>query len=1055
DIMDKELAYLLWNALDGKDVHCLLIMDCCHSGNNTRAAIEAGDSGIRYRHLPSSRSRIPFHKYLGYDTGFYEVKDGKAGVRVARYVHLAAAQDAEKAQESSLGGLFTSKLVDVLRSGGTARSYRELVQGLTVTVSNRATQQHPVAFAREPVDLDLPFLGGGVRPYQPSFEVRYDFGAGRWTLYGGALHHIYPSAEGSPTTVRITGLPGEITVTEVGALTSVLDGSAIPEALQSDESLRAVVVRMAAPKLRIALSPDLQAAASPRAALEAAYLTGAYNHFAIDFSPGASAPDYLVRLTGEGAYALTRPGSDLPLFMRRKEADGFLNDVALVARWIGVADLKNERAQLSRDDFAFTLERIEGTALNRGNMAEWDGFAAETLPLAPDAETVFSYRGEQQPAFRLKIELKNPAIGECYIGALYLDSLFGMDPSFIDPDNARLVRGGEPLYLTWKDAGRYRKTIPLRVERGYRELNVNEVTEYLKLFVATERVDLERYRQEKLKLDKALVSTRSFKGVGMEEEETTRGADTADWNVFTFPFRIAGPNKEQKITDGMPAAFSSFTIEAPAGFSATVFAATGSDVQQKRATASRSADADTAQLVRQVAPPEGIWGEALSGETPFAPSLSAAAGAAVQVVELFPEGSAPLQLAEGTELLIRPKGTRSLPPEGLEETTIPYGFDAVSGLYFPVGYTDAEGTIHIAQLPEPTAGTLRGTEPLTRSLGGSIKLFFKKIFRKDRLNTLTLYVNREGKPWTEVSTDPQEIREVLGKTGSASVLLLLHGIIGDMKSITAGLKEAAAFSSVTQYVLTYDYENLSTPVAQTARQLRAALDEAGFGAAGHGQKLCIMAHSMGGLVSRCLVEKEGGSAFVSQVVFIGTPNGGSEMAHLRTSVGNLLTHALNVTGPLKLAITGLSFLLKKLEWNPLHTLAELDPGSDLLRELAGSRPPDGIPYFILAGDVTQLGLDYSGSDYFLKKVAEAVKRNIVYPALTRTLYGQKPNDIAVTLDSMQAIAGFPKENLHVVASDHLSYFTEEVCHEKLLQLFACAALPTAKPQTETIENLPV
>jgi len=77
DVIDKELGYLLWDALKDKKVHCVVIMDCCHSGNNMRGAV--ADKTLRFRHIPSSKNKVPLEKYLGYDTNgnFYEIKNGK------------------------------------------------------------------------------------------------------------------------------------------------------------------------------------------------------------------------------------------------------------------------------------------------------------------------------------------------------------------------------------------------------------------------------------------------------------------------------------------------------------------------------------------------------------------------------------------------------------------------------------------------------------------------------------------------------------------------------------------------------------------------------------------------------------------------------------------------------------------------------------------------------------------------------------------------------------------------------------------------------------------
>jgi len=122
DIVDKELAFLLWDCLKDKDVHCLVIMDCCHSGNNVRKTAAVDERLWRSRHEKPAGFILPLEDYLGYDQGFYTINDGIAAIPIARHVHLAASRDSENALELDGGGLFTSRLLELLRSGGTRKS---------------------------------------------------------------------------------------------------------------------------------------------------------------------------------------------------------------------------------------------------------------------------------------------------------------------------------------------------------------------------------------------------------------------------------------------------------------------------------------------------------------------------------------------------------------------------------------------------------------------------------------------------------------------------------------------------------------------------------------------------------------------------------------------------------------------------------------------------------------------------------------------------------------------------------------------------------------------
>ncbi|MEP7233276.1 MAG: caspase family protein [Ginsengibacter sp.] len=1037
DIIDKELAFLLWDALskgekdadtEKKGPHCLVIMDCCHSGNNTRAAARLTD--IKFRYESPSDDKIPLDKYIGYHQGFYKITNGNAKIKIARYVHMAAARDSEKAQESFSGGLFTSKLIEVLRTGGTSKSYRELVQVLSITINNQASDQNPVAYARVEKDLDLKFLGNGIKAYQPSYEVRYDFAANKWILYGGAFHAIVPASGNAKTIVKINKgqVEVEIEVKEVGPFTSILDSVAMAS-LDKEIGYQAVIVRMANRLTKVGLSSKLLSQTLLLENIKNAYKKGSYLFFEIDFENAKENIDYLVQLTDDNNYVLTKQGSDMPLFKREINAVEFLKDVDAVCKWVSVSELENSKTKFSKDDFIFNLEKIEGSIVEAETIKEWDSYKGVLLQPIPGNEIIFSYKGENRPAFRFNISLsKTSTQGSCFIGALYMDNRFGIEHNLIDLDKGQLQNGGSQLDLSWKPDENEYKTIPLDFDPFYSDLNIPEISEFLKIFISSKPLNLERYKQDSLELDEGARSTNRSIGLGAPR---TRGtAEQDDWTVFTFPFRIVGPNKEKKLEEGKPSEFSSFTIEVPKNFKATAFVATGNDLQQKLRFGTRSADA----LTQMVSPPENIWGDIESAETPFGKGLSVSADNGIQVLELFPEDpSKPLKINEGEEILIRPKKTRDIATHAGDETIIPFAYDEKTQLYFPVGFSDDNGVIHILQLPAPTAGLIRGEEKLTRSIGGSIKLFFKKIFQSKTLNTLSLYKLDPGEPWQKITDDPKKMKMVFDENINATVVLLIHGIFGDTKSITGSLMEVPGFSNAVQFVLAYDYENLASPIKKTAERLHEYLSDAGFGS-GNGIKLSIAAHSMGGLVARCLVEQPGADAYVKQLIFAGTPNAGSEMAHLKSAAMGLLTHAMNVTGPVKYVITGLSFLLKKLELDPGKTLDEMNPGSDFLQKLALSNEPANISYSIIAGDTSLLKNGYKGDDFFLKKLADMLEKGVVYPGLTFALFNKKPNDIAVTLDSMRTIPGFDNTRMYVLASDHLTYFSEDVSRKKLIEL---------------------
>ena len=217
-------------------------------------------------------------------------------------------------------------------------------------------------------------------------------------------------------------------------------------------------------------------------------------------------------------------------------------------------------------------------------------------------------------------------------------------------------------------------------------------------------------------------------------------------------------------------------------------------------------------------------------------------------------------------------------------------------------------------------------------------------------------------------------------------------------------------------MLSYDYENLATPIDETARALGADLEAVGLGA-GHGKNVTVLAHSMGGLVSRHFIERGGGDKVVDHLVMCGTPNEGSPFGRIgsaRKVLEVLATIGVNFApqfcGP-ALMLLGRS---KKLT----PTLEQMNPDSDFLSELNSGAVPT-TRYTILAGDVGRYQ-DPPGSGF--GNLVTKVGRGPAFDAL----FAGRANDIAVAVESI--VAQLPVRNAATVRIDaachHLNYFTD-------------------------------
>src|SRR5262249_50759789 len=143
----------------------------------------------------------------------------------------------------------------------------------------------------------------------------------------------------------------------------------------------------------------------------------------------------------------------------------------------------------------------------------------------------------------------------------------------------------------------------------------------------------------------------------------------------------------------------------------------------------------------------------------------------------------------------------------------------------------------------------------------------------------------------QVRYDPEKdhVRQKVAKANR--IALFIHGIVGDTRVMASSLKRAGLDKSY-DLVLTFDYERLNDPISDTANPLKERLVDVGLGL-GHGKSLDLIAHSMGGLVSRWFVEREGGNKQVSRLVLLGTPSGGSPWPPVAEWASNALALGLN------------------------------------------------------------------------------------------------------------------------------------------------------------------
>ena len=271
------------------------------------------------------------------------------------------------------------------------------------------------------------------------------------------------------------------------------------------------------------------------------------------------------------------------------------------------------------------------------------------------------------------------------------------------------------------------------------------------------------------------------------------------------------------------------------------------------------------------------------------------------------------------------------------------------------------------------------------------------------------------------------------------ILLYIHGITGDTRSMVPSARwqsdDPLSRTLADRYdlILTFDYENINTTIEDTARVLKQRLEAVGLGQ-GHGKTLHIVAHSMGGLVARWFIEREGGNTVVQRLIMLGTPNAGSPWPKVQDWATIALGIGLNALSSVVWPVKILGDLVIAIEAIDV-TLDEMNPESTFYRSLEAS-PDPGITYTLIIGNTSLRPTVAEGGSGEEESTIVRLLRRLPQKLLhegTALAFFRQPNDIAVSVVSAKAVPSNRSTELeiHEVACDHLTYFTARAGLEAL------------------------
>ncbi len=1026
DLADKELAQLIAGlAANGPQV--TVVLDCCHSGTGTRIAAE--DSAVA-RRAPTDTRQRPASTFLlspqeatafalstGRDTlqtgGWFALPGG-------RHVVLSACRADETARELTLGGeqrgVFSFYLLETLKRAGTALSCRDLFKRASALVRATVAEQSPQIEATVVGDLDQPFLGAGGAS-RATYTVSYDREAG-WVLDGGAVNGLpaplgdecvwlalFPFDADLADLTTLAGAVGAARITRVFPTRSTV-AITMHEGVTADPrtSYKALVTALPLLPLPIAFTGDTAALDLARDALAHAGPTGGPSLLVRESDPAEAACFLHAQ---NGAYRIQRSGDGYPLVVA---TPGFHPEGARlaverlehIARWRQTVELSNPASQLAPG--AVRLEVLLPDA-----QGQWQ-------PVQPGNPIALAYTwqaGEwRQPQFKLR--LTNTSRRRLYCMLFDLPESYGIfslipgGGCWLGPGETFWANNGEPFYAS--------------VPENLWQQGITTLKDTLKLIVTTAESDGTLLEQPDLPVA----------ALGARSAPPLPQMHTLNRLMYRMGFRHIGPEPERNaaftdwVTDEL-----SFSTTRP--LAAVALPAAGSTVEpgpsvnvaghpqlkgRLRLSSLSALGRDAGNLVL----PALLRNHPEAFE-PFVFGASRAGEPGPSVLELD-------EVEDHTVVTpAEPLVVRIDQPLAPDEALLPLGYDGE--LYLPLGRVtrdDSGVTVRLERLPAPTSGG-------ERDLKGSIKILFQKLVGQ-RLgwpyaHPLLAIASVGADGTVTYDPDPDAVRAAVQR--ATRILLYVHGIIGDTRGLAASarpewlhLPEAVpALAERYDLILTYDYENLHTSIEENARLLKQRLNAAGL-SPGHRKTLDIVAHSMGGLVARWLIEREDGNQLVHRLVLLGTPNAGSPWPTVQDFAVVALGIGLNALAKLVWPIRIIGLLVSVIEQVDV-TLDQMRPGSDFLKTLAAS-PDPGVPYAILAGNTTLLphALEPEGTkpaliERLLARLApEQLWRNVTALAF----FGQ-PNDTAVSVASISSVpqGRTPAPLVREVASDHLMYFS--------------------------------
>lgn len=1014
DIPDKTLAGLLdqlaqaKSKLDAVGDNITVILDCCHSGSGTRAA---NDPNTALTRTAPADDRTP-------PTGLDADIRGAATRSIAptqsgwaiTHLLLAGCLDYEESYEhvspeGAHHGALTYFTLDYLKNPPPNAAYGDLYAYVKPQVSKLYPKQTPQCEGERKRAL----FGGAIIESDPFIPVRNEEEGVR--LEAGLVHGIRAGTE-------LAIYKAEVTTRAATALTTPLATITVKTASATSAQAEFLTGRDTPLPVDAHALITMQSygGSRQRVYLKAtADVTGQVALDKLGKSIGGetepASPHLLLVQDAAQPVDLVVTADQGQLTIRNQEGVILVSPVdyggatgiaetrkALesIARFRALQALANEELSELRNSIKLSLHRWQSDQVADEDLAQVA--VAEGRPLT------LQYYPDDRERNKYMVNVTNNSIFKVYAHLFYLGPDFSIDQLYPALHQQEILEPGRTLSCP-RPGLNYSFEMYLPGDNPG-EAKWDRSHDALKLIITTQPADLTMLKQPALNVPPATRdASKGMSPLDQLLEAATTGTGTRhqrpvvvpageEWTAADLAFTIQrtaltrtlepASNANITLTDGI-------VLEKPADFAGTI---TVSVLPQAQTT--RAAEA-TIQL-----PPLVVAQPALF--QPLTRSGTRGTAGEPLVLTLTMDEASRQSITSANPLRLRV-------PTAANEELLAVAFDGED--YLPVGYLDGD-KVNIVTLPQVKASTVTPDQSATKGAGHALQLFLlKKSGRHtDRIGLRYAELNFDAtKPSDVVQYRP--VPKARFKAGD-SVALFVHGFTADtaeiVRSIVPFLRDHVQNYT---HLLTYDYETFGTGIAQNGETLAFALrQQCGFHAK-DGITVHVFAHSMGTLVTRCMVELFGGHEFVDRVVLAGPPNNGTTLAGISRGFTYVLTAMFN--GLTNIPLIGFvpwlvqEFYTQGIGW------ADLKPDSAIIRRLNALPTPDQVPYLVLAGN--NEGNQVRGNRF--NRLAQKL-----FDRSLDEIFGEPEHDLVIGMSSMKGLrnGAYPKEERVILPCNHFGYF---------------------------------